>query len=350
MFEENGTCLSLLFSSEKVIGKTGKVAIFMHRTPDPDSIASAVGISHVINKVFGFPCDIFYAGEISHKQNQTMCNVLGFVLSEINEYYKKKDQYIVNICVDCTIQNIGIPENEKIEIDLVIDHHRITVSDSMITDIRQVGACSSIVWDIMMSHNCMLNADDVKKIATAMIIGIRTDTNDLLSNSVSELDFKAYQFLLSIADFQKVQLITNYSKPKYFYEYFANTFCDGVVVNNTFVASVGFVTEAKRDVIPYIADEMVRMEGISTSVVFGVINDRISVSVRSDDAALDLKAFCKRIFGENSGARYGAGGASIPLGFLSGIAGDPEEVRQKTIDAVKAKLIHLIGKEVKNDR
>lgn len=348
VLNDRSTCFDKL--SELLSRKDAKAAIFMHITPDIDAIGSAIGIRYVLMRKFGIASDIFHAGEVSHRQNQTLVNVLSLSFMHEKKYIEMKENYNIRICVDCNPANVGIQELAKTGVNLIIDHHRIEPPEGVVADVRVTGSCASIVWDIMDKLDCIPDGDDAKTIATAMVIGIRKDTMDFLSSSLTELDFKAYKSLLPLADFQKVQLIINFPKAKYYYDLLSRAVKEGTTVNTTFIASVGLISEGKRDALPDIADDIVRMEGISTSVIFGIIDDRISVSVRSEDVALDVNAFCKRVFGDEfSGGKYGAGGASIPLGFMSGLTGDPVEVKDKLVEAIKSKIVHLVGKEVKSD-
>ena len=331
--------------------KEPKAAIFMHQTPDPDAIGSAVGLQYLLKHKYKVESDIFYAGEVSHRQNQTLMNVLSFSFYGPDHYGKNKKSYDAGICVDCNPSNVFIEGVDDSTIDLVIDHHKIeTSNNSVVYDVRNCGSCATIIADLMREIDCLTKGDEGKTVATAMIVGMRTDTNDLLSANMTDLDFDAYKNILALADGQKITMIVNYPKASYYFELLSKVIAESTIKNTTYIASVGLISEAKRDVLPSIADEIVRMEGISTSIIFGIVNDRISVSVRSEDVTLDVNAFCKKIFGDEfSGGKYGSGGASIPLGFFGGIASEPDAVKDKTVDAIKTKLTHIIEKEVTSE-
>ncbi len=69
-----------------LFGKERKVAIFSHRCPDPDAIASMMGIAWLVERVFGATTQMFYGGEISHPQNVSMINLMSPSLTRAAEY------------------------------------------------------------------------------------------------------------------------------------------------------------------------------------------------------------------------------------------------------------------------
>jgi len=331
------------------LDKSKKIAIFTHLTPDPDAIGSAIGLRWFLKKNYGIQSDVFYGGEISHPQNKTMLNVLSISLGKLDEYKTEMagaNPYNKVILVDCTEKNSGI---EKV--DAIIDHHRtkIKVEDYEYVNKEDVGSCCSIVWKIINDNDVEFDGSDEDKIvATAMLMGIKTDTNDLLSENTAELDNVAYQNLARNADISKISAILNYPLPKYLFDLELEALRpdNGKQVHSAFLTFLGILSPAKRDSLPILADKLIRIEGTSTSIIFCIIDDHIEASVRSKDVSLDVDAFCKKLFGkEFAGGKYGAGGARIPMGFF-GLINEPEEVQKAISEAVRVKIISKIEKEI----
>lgn len=334
-----------LFSSWE---RNMKVAIFTHINPDPDAIGSAVGIQWLLKKKFNILSDIFYCGEISHPQNKTLINVLSIVLKKSEDY--KQENYDKVILVDCTSQNVGL----NLNVNVIIDHHRVKLKEEEYEyiQIQQVGSCCSLVFDLiekMQFSLCVEDEEDTRSVATTMLIGIKTDTNDLLSDNTSDLDHLAYQKLAKYVDMTKVSAILNYPLPKYLFDIESQALNEknSKQINATIVSYIGVITAIKRDCLPILSDKLIRMEGITTAVVFSVIEDNVEVSVRSKDVTLDVDAFCKRAFGKDfSGGKYGSGGARIPLGFFGLSQQQDEEIREKIAEAIKSIIMAKIEKEV----
>jgi nanoRNase/pAp phosphatase (c-di-AMP/oligoRNAs hydrolase) len=110
----------------------------------------------------------------------------------------------------------------------------------------------------------------------------------------------------------------NYPLPTYLFELRQRAFLkeNQITEESVIVAGIGIINPSKRDALPIIADELLRMNGISTSIVFAIIGDNIDISVRSSDITLDISKFVQDVFG-NGGGKQGAGRAIIPLGFFS---------------------------------
>lgn len=325
--------------------KPEKVGIVMHDNPDPDSMGSALGLSKVITTWSPETnCILFYDGEISHAQNKTMVNVLGISLTRKSETEDLATAANVFITVD------AIPDrclDKDIECLMVIDHHRMDTSVAKIKDIRQVGATASIVWEYLKEEKIELdkNNEHDAMVATALLMGIKTDTSDLVSENVTDLDFQAYKNLIGCVNRRHLSAIINYPIPPYHFELRSMLDREENVQedNGVFVGGIGYMSPAKRDALATMAEERSRSEGIETAFVFAIVGENIEVSVRSVGLSVDVNALCQKIFGKQyAGGKMGAGAAKIPMGFLAIEQGIEEGIRDKTWEAVKSLMIHKI--------
>jgi len=321
------------------------IAIFTHPTPDPDAIASAMGIERLIKHLEpNTKVTIVYSGEISHSQNKTLINVLGANLTHITEIDKVDEFANFNIVVD------AVPERcfngEKINCLMCIDHHRNDTKFAQIKDIRQVGSTSSIVWEYLIKSGIELDPDndiDVQ-IATALVVGIKTDTNDFVSDTRAEIDFEAHKHLLNLVDKSALAKIINYPIPSYFFELRSQLDKEenAKVKNGVFVGGIGIVPGAKRDTLPMMADERSRAEGVETAFVFAIVDDHIDVSVRSVSPSVEVNGLCQKLFGKQyAGGKQGAGAAKIPLDFMGPSDSEPD-VQECIWKAVRQKMFEQI--------
>ena len=86
-----------------------------------------------------------------------------------------------------------------------------------------------------------------------------------------------------------------------------------------------------------LADETVRMEGIETAIICGVVGDSIQINVRNQNDATDVNDFCRKVFGKAyGGGKAGAGRIVYPLGPLE-FSGDDEKDVAKGLAFVWAK-------------
>lgn len=304
----------------EVLSSSNETHVIIHNFPDPDAISSAMGVIHLI-KNLGFKAgNIYYSGEISHPQTKSMVTLLNANLVDYN-----KEPFIDGIdAILVDTNSVGEGSNqtqikpESVNVVAVIDHHKGKHPKGAKVDSRYVGSTASIVWDYLSKSKFDFDSEDGKILATALVAGIFTDTNSLMSDNIASLDFEAYQNLLKKVDKQKLKSVMNYPLPSYLFELRQRSFLkeNQIIEESVIIAGIGIINQSKRDALPIIADELLRMNGISTSIVFAIIGDNIDISVRSSDITLDVSKFVQSVFG-SGGGKQGAGRAIIPLGFFS---------------------------------
>ena len=330
-----------------------KIAIVMHDNPDPDCIASGLGMAKLLSTWNpDIKCTYVYTGEISHSQNKTLINVLNIPLVDVTEIENLIDFHAF-ITVDVTPERCAIfNEFEQIECLATIDHHRVETEKAKFTDIRPVGATSSLIFDYFRLENVELkNTDEDATLATALLVGIKTDTQDFITENVTDLDFEAYKYFMEYTDRKKLSSIVNYPIPSYLLDLRSQLDQEGnfKVDNGVYVGGIGHVVVAKRDVLPTLAAERSRLEEITTAFIFAIVGDHIEVSVRSISLSADVNALCQKIFGKQfSGGKMGAGAAKIPLGFLALDPNVPEAIKEKQWEFVREYLIDKIFHVINN--
>lgn len=308
---EISTITNRMFEFVNSVDKMTQVNIAVHDAPDPDAIGSAVGVQLIL-KSHGIDSTIYYRGEVSHPQNKTMINILNVYMEKVSGEIDNSNK---TICVDCTENNSCVSKA-----DLVIDHHKNTSNADLKIILSRFGACSTIVFNLLI-HMCDMDVvQEQADVFTALLLGVRTDTNDLISENMIKEDFVAYQELLELSDKEKLQKVMNYPLPRYTYDRRLLLHKEGnsSESNGIFVGGVGFIPESQRDVISVLSEEYARMDSITTAVIFAIVDKKkLQVSVRSSNVSLDVGALCKELF--NGGGTSYKGGASIPLSFYSNL-------------------------------
>lgn len=299
------------FLSERNQGD--KIAIITHPTPDPDALGSALGVQFLLEQRYGLTSDIFSEGDVSHPQNQTAINVLDIRVHKKESF--DPSVYKTVIVVDTVPQATQFADVVP-EFHVVFDHHHFDVEANFV-DIRSVGSCSAIVWDYIREYEVNFDSERGAQVATALLFGVRNDTSELLSENTSNLDIQAHASLMDWVDRKKLQDIIHFSFPTYLYDLKSVAVANKVVKDSVLISGLGILTSKKRDALPIIADEFIRMEGIETVVVFALVGSFIESSVRSRNSSLNVHDFCQRIFGKDfAGGKQGSGGARVPMGFL----------------------------------
>lgn len=327
------------------IDLTKPVAILLQHSPDPDCLGAARGFAALLQSAYNLSSKIYHYGEVSHPQNRSMINVLHIDLCNGDDF--NTDDHCRVIVLDTDLSSTGFTKRGIQSVDVRIDHHSMDRdADPLLKDVRlTVGSTCSIVWQYLKEFNVDLK--EHADVATALVLGIKTDTSDFTSPNTSELDMEAFRNLLPYVDKTALAKLTKYMLPKIQFEIESKAFAAKEIRETVLVSFIGETNEHNRDVISTIADRFARMDGISTVVVLGVIDSHLIASIRSDDTRVNLSKFVSEVFGKKfGGAKEGAGGARVPLGpafeFITNV-----EVKEKVMDeivaALKEKMFQFLG-------
>ena len=320
------------------------VGILIHPSPDPDALGSAVGVGVLLHEVYKLNSKIFHFGEISHPQNKSFKNVLHIQLSDGRDF--NSDDVCATVLLDTDFEGSGFKSEKLEQVDVRIDHHLMDRGNgAKYKDVRTVGSTCSMIWEYLRHFNISL--EGYSNEATAMVIGIKTDTIDFTSQNTSELDMEAYRSILPFVDKTKLSKVTNYQLPKVMFDTEVKAYKNKDMRSTVLFSFVGELAPANRDIIPTIADRFMRMDGVNTTVVVGIIEDHLVTSVRSDDDRVDVNDLCINTFGKsNAGGKEGSGGARIGLGPAYSLINDKEtkdKVKEQVINQFKEKIFETLG-------
>lgn len=331
------------------ISKINKVCIFTHPFPDPDAIGSMMGMKWIFSK-FGIDSRLYYVGGISHPQNKSMVNLLDLELITADSY-SDCDSY--NVLVDTVPNNAGVV-NSEIKFDLVIDHHKEIINnfDGIYVNLKAGSACAT-VYDLI--ENLELKFDeDVQfdsKVATAMMIGITTDTEFLMSDDCSDYEFIAWSKLFPFRDSLLLKQIINFERPKFWIDSKAVACSKAVVEESVGVVGMGLIPSKHRDMIADMADEMVTWEDINTAVVFALVDgNRIEGCVRTKASSISVPSLCQDLGGKHGkgGGKLGKGAYRYDLAGASIDEDEDEDIKQKYWDLFENKEIKRVFKIIRN--
>jgi nanoRNase/pAp phosphatase (c-di-AMP/oligoRNAs hydrolase) len=183
-----------------------------------------------------------------------------------------------------------------------------------------------------------LDMEPSRNLATALFYGIQSDT-DYFKRETSKLDFEAAAYLQGHIDATILNMIENPEISTEIMEVIAKAIMNRKVVKgNIALAYVGEITN--RDALPKAADYLLKMEGISTTFVFGIVGDEIHISARTKDLRLNLGEILNKAFG--GGGHQTAAAAKIPLGIFKAVS-DKGALRKLVEEAIRAKILEVIG-------
>lgn len=339
--------------------------ILLQDFPDPDALSSAWAYKLIAEK-YDIQCEMIYAGALSHQENIALVKLTGLPLQRWTlETTKTKDLSAYQGCV--FIDNQGTTCNltefilgAGVPIAAVIDHHSLQGEmNAEFTDLRpEIRATATIVTEYLQAGMLTLDSSisQHSKCATALMHGLRSDTNAL--RQAQEEEFLAAAYLSRFYDSQLLNAVLQSSRSKWVMDAIERSLKHRIVQNNFSIAGIGYLRYDDRDSIPQAADFLMTEENVHTAVVYAIVHDKdeeievVIGSLRTNKLTLDPDEFIKEAFGQDAqgrffgGGRSQAGGFEIPVGFLSGGNEDSDYARMKweVFDAqIKQKLLHLVS-------
>lgn len=333
--------------------------------PDPDALSSAWTYKLIAQK-YEIQCDIIYAGTLSHQENIALVKLTNLPVQRWTQpIHKGRDLSVYQGCVlidnqGTTSELVPVLLEANLPITIVIDHHSMQGDiKAEFIDIRPyTRATATILTQYLQAGVLRLdsNSNEHVKCATALMHGLRSDTNAL--RQAQEEDFLAAAYLSRFYDAQLLNAVLLSARSKQVMDVIERSLKNRIVRNNFSIAGVGYLRYDDRDAIPQAADFLVTEENVHTAVVYGIVHDEdedievVVGSLRTTKITLDPDEFIKEAFGQDAqgeffgGGRLQAGGFEIPLGFLSGFTENAEYAKMKwsVFDAqVKQKLLRLVN-------
>ncbi|MFA9517132.1 DHH family phosphoesterase [Halopenitus sp. H-Gu1] len=304
---------------------SGPLAVVTHDNPDPDAIASAIGLQHIA-EVAGVDADACYGGEISHQENRALVNVLDISLQHLDGI--DLDTYAGIALVDHSRPGVndGLPEGTTV--DFVIDHHppRAPVNARYV-DIRpSIGATSTLIAEYF--DRLAMELDE--RIATALLFGLRVDTREFI-REVSVADFEAASRLLETADVETLRRVEQPSVSPETFDILATAIRERDVRESVVASCVGEITD--RDALAQAADRLLDLEGITVTFVYGYLDGVVYASARSRGSDVDIGETLRDALGPigSAGGHDDMAGAQIPLGILAEVDDDSTETLMEVV-------------------
>ncbi len=324
-------------------GWEGTFGIITHKNPDPDAISSAMALAEIAKHANPKTLTprIFYEGNIGHQENRTFVNLLDIKMEHLTPEALSACTYLA--IVDCSAPgaNNDIPPQTKINV--VIDHHkegRHVASQGMFVDIRPgVGATASIMTQYLQELDVPVD----KRVATALLYGIRTDTKEFTRN-VTPQDLNYAGFLLPLTDADLLDKIMSPSMSQETLDVIGKAIHERKVQSGYLFANVGYVMN--RDALPQAADLLITLEGVNTALVYGITDNAIVISARNRDIRLHIGNALSEAFGEmgDAGGHPNMAAATLPLHYFGRVE-NKAQLLEIVIEPILKKFKNLVGLE-----
>jgi nanoRNase/pAp phosphatase (c-di-AMP/oligoRNAs hydrolase) len=231
------------------------------------------------------------------------------------------------------------------DVDIFIDHFEFDGDiEAEFADVRpNVSATSTILTKYIQEFDLSVS----QEVATALLYGIRAETLDFRRDT-TPADLTAAAYLYPFADHDTLEQVESPNMSPETLDVLAEAITSREVQGSHLVSNAGFISD--RDALSQAASQLLNLEGITTTAVFGIVEDTIYLAARSKDIRLNIGRVLADAFvdiGESAGHSTQAS-AEIPLGIFTGI--ETTEDNRNTLlalteEAVTRKLFDAMGVE-----
>ncbi|MHB8765079.1 MAG: DHH family phosphoesterase, partial [Deferrisomatales bacterium] len=262
-----------------------RVLLLVQDDPDPDGLASSLALRTLLGRN-RLSTVIGAFGAVKRPENVAMCRFLDIHVSRVKPADLKGFDRVALLDVQ-PFHSPDIPT----QVDLVIDHHpRRPNYTARIKDVRpKYGATSTIMTEYLLASDVPIS----QRVATALLYGIKTDTQ-LLGRATTPMDVSAFAALYPLANHSLLRRIDRPQFPRVDLPSLSIALQHCQIVDDILFAYLGPLT--REDVIPYIADFCLEVEAVEWSVVSGVSEGKLSISVRNFGAARSAGETVKAAF------------------------------------------------------
>jgi nanoRNase/pAp phosphatase (c-di-AMP/oligoRNAs hydrolase) len=305
--------------------------IVLQSFPDPDAISSALA-HQMIAAQYEIECDIAFDGVISHPENVALVELLQLRLHHIGVHDDLR-RYQGSVFIDTQGTTSGLTERlERAGVPTlaIVDHHEWQgIISAAFTDIRpETNATATIYTEYLEGGLLHLehNNPDHERLATALMHGLRSETNGFLR--AARADFQAAVYLAEFVEQETLAAILAHQRSRNTMDVIQSALAARIIRDNYCLAGVGYLRYKDRDAIPQAADFLLTEENVHTAIVYGLVieggREMLVGSLRTKKATFNPDNFLKEALGGPEAGRYygggkrEAGGFEIAIGFLAG--------------------------------
>jgi nanoRNase/pAp phosphatase (c-di-AMP/oligoRNAs hydrolase) len=275
----------------------GRWLVLTHDNPDPDALAAAILLSHLLRRAWRQRATAAYGGIVGRAENREMVRSLHLKISHVRHLSLKRYQRFALVDTQPRTGNNQLPAG--IVPELVIDHHpvrKVTLSAPFL-DIRPAyGATATVLGEYLLAAGIR----PTHALATALIYAIRSETQDF-SREFTGPDKAIYDHFFPLANHLLLARIQNPRLPQTYFGNLQEALERLETVDSLVLSHLGEV--AQPDIVPELADLLLRMQGKTWSLCTGFYGDRLYLSIRTTNPRADAGALMRRLIG-----RRGKGG------------------------------------------
>jgi nanoRNase/pAp phosphatase (c-di-AMP/oligoRNAs hydrolase) len=289
---------------QRYFADADRVLILLHNDPDPDALASGLALRNLLRRTKTTAIIGAMQG-VTRPENLRMANLLDIQVEQVTP--AMFDEFDRIATVDVQPHYFG---GHLLRADLVIDHH--PEQPGYIAVFKDIRADYGSTSTILTEHLRSVDVNISERTATAMLYAIKSDTL-FFARHTNRDDLEAFTFLYPLADAALIRKMEGAEITVDRLEYITRASQAGINKDQVFSAFIG---EAPReDFIPYTADFFLQLENIKWTIIAGIVNNQLIVSVRNLGYSRNAGEFVKRWFADigSAGGHRAMAKAVVPI-------------------------------------
>src|SRR6478752_4782351 len=272
---------------QRYFSDADRVLIMLHNDPDPDAMASGLALRNVLRRTKTTAIIGAIQG-VTRPENLRMINLLDIHVESITPQSVKEFDRVA--MVDVQPHYFGGLIDRA---DLVIDHHPEQPGYTAV--FKDIRADYGSTCTILTEHLRAVDVNISERTATAMLYAIKSDTL-FFNRQTNRVDLEAFSYLYPLADAALIRKMEGAEITMERLDYVLRAYKSGSLADQVFCAFIG--PSAREDFIPYVADFFLQLEHVKWTVIAGVVNDSLVLSVRNLGYTKNAGEFVRRFFAD----------------------------------------------------
>jgi nanoRNase/pAp phosphatase (c-di-AMP/oligoRNAs hydrolase) len=292
---------------QRFLSDADRILILLHNDPDPDALASGLALRNILRRNKQTAVIAAFHG-VTRPENLRMMNLLDIHVEIITAEQLNDFDRITMVDVQ-PHYFAGIIDR----VDLVIDHHPEQHGYTAVyKDIRaDYGSTSTILTE----HLRAVDANISERTATAMLYAIKSDTL-FFNRQANRVDIEAFSYLYPLADAALIRKMEGAEITEERLDYVLKARQHGRLQEQVFCAFLG--TLPREDFIPYVADFYLQLEDVKWTIVLGIVEESLVMSVRNLGYSRNAGEFVRKHFSDigSAGGHRAMAKAVVPIRAL----------------------------------
>lgn len=284
--------------------------VMTHDNPDPDSIASAVALAHLLERKAGMDARVGYGGIIGRAENIALVKVLKLPIIPVSQVVFSEYDFLALVDTQPSVGNHALPA--RYLADAVLDHHPLR-PDTAATPFADVGGDFGATSTMVVEYLRAAKLEPSVEVATALFYGIKTDSRDL-GRQTTDADIDAYLWLFPRVDKPQLGRIEHPDLPPQYFRLYQTAYERSVVYGTSIVADLEEIYSP--DMVAEVAERLLSLEHMKWSLGYGTYRGQLYFSLRTRDRRMNAGRLIREICGDLGGSAGGHGsmaGARVPL-------------------------------------